>query len=202
MKNQTWDLTALPSGKKRIGCKWVYKVKYKANGTLDKYKERLVVKGFSQQEGIDYEETFAPTTKMSAIRLVLAMATQQGWKVHQMDVKISFLNGDLKEVVYMCQPKGFQVAGKEHLACRLKKALYGLKQAPREWYIKIDRYLVQQGFQQSPSDSNLYVERVSNKIILLVVYVDDIIITSSEEDAITWIKIHDRSRYIKYAEQK
>jgi hypothetical protein len=105
-----------------------------------------------------------------------------------MDVKSAFLNGDLKEVLYMCQPEGFQVAGKEYLVCRLKKALYGLKQAPRAWYIKIDRYLVQQRFQQSPSDSNLYVKRVGNDIILLVVYVDDIIITGSEEDAITWIK--------------
>jgi hypothetical protein len=188
MKNQTWDLTALPSGKKPIGCKWVYKVKYKADGTLDKYKARLVAKGFSQREGIDYEETFAPTAKMSTIRLVLAMAAQQGWKVHQLDVKSAFLNEDLKELVYMCQPKGFQVAGKEHLVCRLKKALYGLKQAPRAWYIKIDRYLVQQGFQRSPSNSNLYVKRVGNEIILLVVYVDDIIITGSEEDEITWIK--------------
>jgi hypothetical protein len=82
MKNQTWDLTALPSGKKPIGCKWVYKVKYKADGTLDKYKARLVAKGFSQREGIDYEETFAPTMNMSTIHLVLAMAAQQGWKVH------------------------------------------------------------------------------------------------------------------------
>jgi hypothetical protein len=80
--DQTWDLTALQSGKKPIGCKWVYKVKYKADGTLDKYKERLVAKGFSQREGIDYEKTFAPTAKMSTIRLVLAMAAQQGWKVH------------------------------------------------------------------------------------------------------------------------
>jgi hypothetical protein len=131
MKNQTWDLTALPSGKKPIGCKWVYKIKYKADGTLDKYKAWLVAKGFSQRESIDYEETFAPTTKMSTIRLVLAMTTQQGWKVHHMDVKSAFLNGDLKEVVYMCRLEGFQVAGKEHLVCRLKKALYGLKQAPR-----------------------------------------------------------------------
>jgi hypothetical protein len=104
MKNQTWDLTDLPPGKKPIGCKWVYKVKYKADGTLDKYKAQLVAKGFSQREGIDYEETFSPTTKMSTIQLVLAMVTQFGWKVHQMDVKSAFLNGDLEEEVYMYQP--------------------------------------------------------------------------------------------------
>ena len=96
-----------------------------------------------------------------------------------MDMKSAFLNGDLKEVVYMCQSEGFQVAGKEHLVCRLKKALYGLKQALRAWYIKIDRYLVQQGFQRIPSDSNMHVKAVGNDIILPVIYVDDIIITGS-----------------------
>ena len=133
MKNQIWDLTPLPLGKKPIGCKWVYKVRYKVDGTLDKYKARLVAKGFSQREGTDYEETFAPTTKMSTIRLVLAISAQNGWKVHQMDVKSAFLNRELEEDVYMYQPQGFRVSGKEHLVCRLKKALYGLKQAPRAW---------------------------------------------------------------------
>ena len=102
-------------------------VKYMVDGTLDKYKARLVAKGLSQREGIDYEEAFAPTTKMSTIRLVLAMVAQNRWKVHQMDVKSSFLNKDLEEEVYMYQPQVFQVSGKEHLVCRLKKALYGLK---------------------------------------------------------------------------
>ena len=188
MKNQTWDLTPLPSRKKPIGCKWVYKVKYNADGTLDKYKARLVAKGFSRREGIDYEETFVPTTKMSTIRLVLAISAQNGWKVHQMDVKSAFLNRDLEEEVYMYQPHGFQVSWEEHLVCRLKKALYGLKQAPKAWYIKIDRYLDEQGFQRSPSDSNMYVKRVGNNIIILVIYFDDIIIIGSEASAITQIK--------------
>ena len=102
-----------------------------------------------------------------------------------MDVKSAFLNGDLEEEVYMYQPQGFQVSGKEYLVCKLKKALYGLKQAPRAWYIKIDRYLDEQGFQRSPSDSNMYVKRVGNNIIILVIYVDDIIITGSQASAIT-----------------
>ena len=112
-KNHTWTLSDIPTGKKPISCKWVYKVKYKANGTLDKYKARLVARGFSQKEGINYEETFAPTAKMSTIRLVLSLAAQFNWKVHQMDVKSAFLNGDLQEEVYMMQPPGFKVVGQE-----------------------------------------------------------------------------------------
>ena len=114
LKNNTWVLSDLPPEKKLIDYNWVNKIKYKSGGTLDKYKARLVVKGFSQRQGIDYEETFAPTTKMSTIRLVLAMASQFGWKVHQMDVKSAFLNGDLRKEVYMTQPLGFKITGKEH----------------------------------------------------------------------------------------
>ena len=99
--NNTWQLVDCPQHVKPIGCKWVYRIKYKKNGDIDKYKARLVAKGFAQQEGIDYEETFAPTAKWNTIRLTLALAAQKGWKVHQMDVKSAFLNGDLQEDVYM-----------------------------------------------------------------------------------------------------
>lgn len=179
LKNNTWVLSDLPPGKKPIGCKRVYKVKYKAYGTLDKYKDRLVVKGFSQREGIDYEETFAPIAKMSTIRLVLAMAAQCGWTVHQMDVKSAFLNGELQEELYMTQPPGFKVARKEHQVLKLGKALYGLKQAPWTWYMKIDKCLIDQGFQRGPFDSNLYVKTTSSYIIILVIYVVDLIIIGS-----------------------
>lgn len=110
-KNHTWTLSDLPARKKSISCKWVYKVQYKADRTLDKYKARLVARGFSQKEGIDYEETFAPIAKMSTIRLVLALAAQFNWKVHQIDVKSAFLNGDLQEEV--TQPPRFKVVGQE-----------------------------------------------------------------------------------------
>ncbi|KAH9318743.1 hypothetical protein KI387_020512 [Taxus chinensis] len=113
MKNNTWQLVDLPPGKKPIGCRWIFKTKYKADGTIDKYKARLVAKGYAQKEGIDYEETFSPTTKIKMIRMIFALAAQFGWKVHQMDVKSAFLNGDLQEEVYMTQPEGYVVPGQE-----------------------------------------------------------------------------------------
>eukprot|EP00253_Pinus_taeda_P031753 PITA_31753 len=130
-KNDIWELVDTPFGTKPIGRKWVYKNKYKADGSLDKHKARLVAKGFAQKEGVDYEETFAPTAKCATIRTLFALAAQNGWKVHQMDVKTAFLNGDLKENVFMSQPEGFAVKGHEHKVCKLVKSLYGLKQAPR-----------------------------------------------------------------------
>eukprot|EP00253_Pinus_taeda_P011197 PITA_11197 len=129
--NNTWKLVDCPANVKPIGCKWVYRIKYNKKGELEEYKARLAAKGFAQQEGIDYEETFSPTDKWNTIRLTLALAAQKGWKVHQMDVKSAFLNGDLQEEVYMTQLPGFEVEGQEHKVCKLIKALYGLKQAPR-----------------------------------------------------------------------
>ena len=124
IENGTWKLVDYPSNVKPIGCKWVYRIKYKSNGEVDKYKARLVAKGFAQQEGIDYDETFAPTTKWNTIRTIINLVAHNGWKLHQMDVKIAFLNGDLKEEVFMTQPQGFEVEGQEHKVCKLKKDLY------------------------------------------------------------------------------
>ena len=159
MKNNTWQLVDLPPGKKPIGCRWIFKTKYKSDGTIDKYKARLVEKGYAQQEGIDYEETFAPTAKIKTIRMIFALAAQFGWKVHQMDVKSAFLNGDLQEEVYMTQPEDYVIPGKEMMVCRLIKSLYGLKQAPQAWYIKIDEHLISHGFERNPYDPNLYLKK-------------------------------------------
>ncbi len=127
----TWELVALPKDKKAIGCKWVYKVKHNADGSVSRYKARLVTKGYAQTYGIDYEETYSPVAKMTTVRAIIAMATAKRWSLHQMNVNNAFLHGDLQEEVYMEQPPGYVDQTHRSLICRLKKALYGLKQAPR-----------------------------------------------------------------------
>ncbi|CAM8926680.1 unnamed protein product [Rhodiola kirilowii] len=129
-KNDTWELTPLPVGKKSIGVKWVYKTKYRPDGQVDRLKGRLVVKGYRQKHGIDYFKVFAPVAKMDTIRMIIALAAQNRWKIHQMDVKSAFLNGVLEEEVYVDQPSGNVQKGNENNVYKLKKALYGLKQAP------------------------------------------------------------------------
>jgi hypothetical protein len=136
--NATWELIALPKDKKAIGCKWVYKVKHNADGSVSRYKVRLVAKGYAQTYGIDYEETYSLVAKMTTVRAIIAMAAAaKGWSLHQMDVKNAFLHGDLQEEMYMEQPPGYVDQTHPNLVCRLKKALYGLKQAPRVWSDKI-----------------------------------------------------------------
>jgi hypothetical protein len=133
----------LPKHKKPIGCKWIYKPKFKSDGSIDKYNARLVAKGYSQTKGIDYAETFSLVAKLNTIILLISLATKYHWKLHHIDVKSAFFNGELKEEVYFTQPEGFAEQGKEHLVCKLKKALYGLKHAPRSWYDNMDSFFLQ-----------------------------------------------------------
>ncbi|GJU75513.1 zinc finger, CCHC-type containing protein [Tanacetum coccineum] len=131
-KNNTWILSDLPPGCKHLGCKWIFKRKMKVNGTIDKFKARLVIQGFRQKEGIDYFDTYAPVARITTIRLLLALAAIHKLVIHQMDVKTTFLNGDLDKEMYMKQPEGFVMPANEHKVCKLVKSLYGLKQAPKQ----------------------------------------------------------------------
>ena len=130
-------------------------MKHATDGTIEKYKARFVAQGFSQKEGIDYEETFSPMVRYTSIRTILSLAKVMKWKVHQMDVNTTFLNGEIKEEVYVEQPQGFEVQARETHVCRLKKDLYGLKKAPRARYDRIDNFLMSLGFKQRSVDPNL-----------------------------------------------
>jgi len=147
-KKNKWKLTDLPKEHKAIDVKWVYKVKVKENGEIDIYKARLVAKGFEQRKGYDYEEIFSPVARMEIVRLIISLAAQRQWKIHQMDVKSTFLNDPLDEEVYVKQSSDFIKFGKEEKVYRLTKALYGLKQAPKAWNKRIDSFLHATGFKK------------------------------------------------------
>jgi hypothetical protein len=140
-KNDTWELVPRPKNKNVIGTKWVFRNKLNEDGHVTRNKARLVCKGYAQIEGIDFEETFAPVARMEAIYFLLAYACYKNVKVYHMDVKSSFLNGEIEEEVYIEQPEGFQLSENTYYVCKLKKALYGLKQDPKEWYSRLDKYL-------------------------------------------------------------
>jgi hypothetical protein len=127
MTNNTWTLVPLPADRKPVSCKWVFKIKQGANGEVERYKARLVARGFTQTYGVDYNETFAPVAKFTSIRCILALAALEDMEIHQMDMKTTFLNGELEEEIYMEKPQGFVHQGGEHLVCKLHKSLYGLK---------------------------------------------------------------------------
>ena len=179
-KNGTWEMIDLPEGKNAIGLKWVFKTKCTADGSIQKHKARLVAKGYVQQYGVDFEETFSPIARFETVRLVLALAAQMQWPIYQFDVKSAFLNGDLQEEVYVAQPEGFVKKGNETKVYKLKKALYSLKQAPRAWYSKIDGYFQKTGYMRSEKEPTLYLKKKGkNDFIIVCLYVDDIIYTSS-----------------------
>jgi hypothetical protein len=177
-KNNTWDLVDLPPGKSMVGCKWVYKIKTCSDGIVDRYKARLVARGFTQEYGVDYEETFAPIARLSSVRALLAVAASRHWSLCQMDVKNAFLNGDLNEEVYMQPPP--RLSHPTNKVCRLRQALYGLKQAPRAGFAKFIATVSRLGYSISSYDSALFIRRTDEGIILLLLYVDDMIITRDD----------------------
>lgn len=177
LSNETWELAEIPPGIKPIPGKWVYKVKSDANGNIQRFKARYVVKGFLQKEGIDYDEVFAPVSKFSTFRTMMAIAAAEDMEITQLDIKTAFLNGELEEEVWVEQPPGFEQGGKD-IACRLNKAIYGLKQAPRVWYERLNRELETMGFTASEADPGFYVKTTEDTKIYMLVYVDDILIAS------------------------
>ena len=173
----TWTLVPSPFNKNIIGCKWVYKIKRNPDGTISRYKARLVAQGFSQEKGLDYTETFSSVVQHTTVRIILALAATHHWSLRQLDVKNAFLHCELHEEVYMKQPQGFLDSKHHSHVCKLVKSLYGLKQAPRAWNAKFTSYLTVLGFQVSLSDSSMFVKEVNTDVIILLLYVDDILIT-------------------------
>lgn len=182
--NKTWVLVPRPRGVNIVGSKWIFKTKHRPDGSVDKYKARLVARGFTQQLGIDYGDTFSPVVKPATVRLVLALAVSHGWSLRQIDVSNAFLHGYLSEDVYMQQPPGFEDARYPSHVCKLQRALYGLKQSPRAWYARLSARLLELGFVSSKADTSLFFFRHRDIQIYMLVYVDDIVIAGSSPRAV------------------
>jgi hypothetical protein len=193
--NITWELTTLLAGHHAIGLKWVYKVKRNEAGEVQRHKARLVAKGYLQRARIDFDEVFAPVAHLESVRVMLALAAHEHWEVHHMDVKSAFLNGMLKEEVYVQQPSGFIIADTEHKVLRLHKALYGLRQALRAWNAKLDDTMVSLGFQRSSSEHGIYTRSKSGGRLIVGVYVDDLIITGTGKELITAFKTEMKNQF-------
>ncbi|CAL8119796.1 unnamed protein product [Prunus armeniaca] len=187
-KNQTWDLVSLPQGKRPVGCIWIFTIKHKVDGTIDRYKARLVAKGYTQTYGVDYQETFAPVAKISTVRILISLAANLDWPLQQFDVQNAFLHGELKEEVYMNLPPGFDLSENPNLVCKLRKSLYGLKQSPRAWFGKFSCAMKKYGYRQSNADHTLFLKRRKGKVTVLIMYVDDMIITGDDTEEIDKLK--------------
>ncbi|GJR77040.1 putative ribonuclease H-like domain-containing protein [Tanacetum coccineum] len=177
-----WVLVDLPKGHRAIGTKWVYRNKKDERGIVIRNKARLVAQGHTQEEGIDYDEVFAPVARIEAIRIFLAYASYMGFTVYQMDVKSAFLYGQIEEEVYVCQPPGFEDPDHPDKVYKVVKALYGLHQAPRAWYDTLATYLLSNGFQRGQIDQTLFIKSQKGHILLVQIYVDDIIFGSTKKE--------------------
>jgi len=162
-----------------VGSRWVYRIKRRVDDSIEHYKARLVARGFTQQEDIDYSKTFSPVIKQATIILVFSIAVSRNWKIHQLDIHNAFLNGVLTEEVYMKEPRGFVDPTLPSHVCRLHKSLYGLKQAPRAWYTRLSDFLLSIGFLASKVYTFLFILSHGTNIFYLLVYVDDILLTGN-----------------------
>ncbi|KAL6348342.1 hypothetical protein AAG906_005643 [Vitis piasezkii] len=193
-RNNTWEMVPLPPGHKPIGCRWVYKIKYHSDGTIERYKAHLVAKGYTQVAGIDYQETFSPTAKLTTLRCLLTIAASRNWYIHQLDVHNAFLHGNLQEEVYMTPPPGLRRQG-ENLVCRLRKSIYGLKQASRNWFSTFTATVKSAGYIQSKADYSLFTKSQGNKFTAILIYVDDILLTGNDLHEIKMLKTHLLKRF-------
>ncbi|GJV86215.1 retrovirus-related pol polyprotein from transposon TNT 1-94 [Tanacetum coccineum] len=180
--NDVWDLVPLPMSQSVIGTKWVFRNKLDENGIVSRNKARLVAQGYNQQEGIDYDETYAPVARLESIRILLAIACANDFKLYQMDVKSAFLNGFINEEVYVAQPPGFIDFQKPNYVYKLKKALYGLKQAPKAWYDRLKAFLIKHEYSMGMVDNTLFTKKSKSHLIIVQIYVDDIIFGSTSQN--------------------
>jgi hypothetical protein len=180
LENNTWTLVDAAPNKKVLSTRWVFKTKSVEDIEKPKYKARLVVRGCAQTKGIDYEEIYSPVVRINAVRLLLSWAVKEDLEIHHMDVKNAFLQGELHDEIYICQPEGFEWQGSESKVCKLNKAMYGLKQGSKQWNRKIDTTLKLIKFQQSKTEQCIYYINAGGKIQIIAVYVDDLIILSND----------------------
>ncbi len=182
---KTWTLVPLPQGKKATTYRWIFKKKLGINGATKRYKAKLVAKRCKQNARIDFEETFALVATWNTIKVVNVLTSSKCQKVHHSDVKITFLNGRLNDEVYMQQPCKYEVPRNEKLVCKMSRTLHGLKQTPLQWYQKIDRYLKKNGLHKSTFDGNMYYHHQNDKIVILILYVNDLFFTKEDVECIS-----------------
>lgn len=188
LSNGTWQVASLPPGRKPVTCKWVFKIKYNSDGTIDKYKARLVARGFTQVEDIDFHETFAPTLRFESLRMLIAFAMMYGLLIHQLDVDDAYLNSVLDEEIYMVLPLGYPSTNTKGKALRLLKGLYGLKQSARIWNQKFGHAVTEMGFRPISSDKCIYLRVVGQGLAIIALYVDDILVLTKTESLMKEIK--------------
>ncbi|QHN94291.1 Retrovirus-related Pol polyprotein [Arachis hypogaea] len=187
MRNQTWKLVpkSPPNTAPTIGCKWVFRIKKHPNETIQKYKARLIAKGFHQKEGVNFNQVFSPIVQPSTVKIMLSLALTKGWKIRQFDFNNDFLIGDLAEDVFMSQPEGFLSPTQPYHVCKLQRSLYGLKQALHAWFTKLKQTLNKFGFSNTRSDTSLFTRFTMKSVVYILVYVDDILVTRNCQDEIS-----------------
>lgn len=195
IKNGTWYLAPLPPNRTAIKFKWVFDIKQGYEGIDERYKARLVAVGCSQIPGLDFDQTFAPVVRLSTFRLFLAMAAEGNLEILQIDVKTAFLYGRLKEEIYMRQPEGFAVPGREKEVCRLIKSLYGLKQAPRVWNTELNDAILQYGLIRSEQDQCVYYRPQGEEWVAVLFFVDDGFICGTSKEIVKKFSDHLKEKF-------